>query len=94
MCCVCFALQRLSTATSLGTGYLYGLVHDDDLFVIGLAIELDEECNSVTVDQEQCQGQSELHFPTKVDLCGFVARSESSDFTPEFLEGLKQVYFI
>lgn len=83
-------INRLSTVKSECTGYLYGLMHDDDLFIIGLGIELEEECNSLTIGQEQCHGQSELHFPTDVDLCGFVTCSESSHFTPEFLEGLKQ----
>jgi len=89
-----FALQRLSTVKSESTGCLYGLVHDDALFVIGLGIELDEECNSLTVDQEQGHGQSELHFPTEVDLCGFVTCSVSSVFTQEYLEDIKQVFVI
>jgi hypothetical protein len=68
-------------------------MHDDALFVIGLGIELDEECNSLT-DQEQGYGQSELHFPTEVDLCGFLTCSVSSHLTPEYLEVVKQVCFI
>jgi len=76
------------------TGYLYGLIRDGILFVIGLGIELDEECNSLTVDQEQGHGQSELHFPAEVDLCGFVTFSASSHFTLEYLEDLKQVFVI
>jgi hypothetical protein len=69
-------------------------MHDDALFVIGLGIELDEECNSLTVDQEQGHGQSELHFPAEVDLCGFMTCSVSSHFTPEYLEDLKQVFVV
>jgi hypothetical protein len=73
------------------TGYLFGLMHDGALLVIGLSIELDEKFNSLSVDdQEQCLSQSKLHFPTEVDLCGFVTSSDSY-FTPEFLEGLQQV---
>ena len=69
-------------------------MHGDALFVIALGIELDEECNTLTVDQEQGHGQSELHIPTGVDLCGFVMCSVSSHFTPECLEDLKQVFVI
>ena len=76
------------------TGYLYGLMHDDALFVIGLGIELDEECNYLTVDQEKGHGQSELHFPTEVDLCGIVTCSVSSRFVSEDLDDLKQVFII
>ena len=76
------------------TGYLYGLMHDDALFVIGLGIQLEEECVSVTLDQEQGHGQSQLHFPTAVDLCGFVTCSVASHFTSECLEDLKQVIVI
>lgn len=76
------------------TGYLYGLMHDGALLVIGLGIEAYEECNSLTINQEHCHSQSELHFPTEVDLCGFVTCSELSQCTQEFLEGLKQVCLI
>jgi hypothetical protein len=69
-------------------------MHNDALFIIGLGIELGEGCNSLTIDQEQDQGQSELHFPAEVDLCGFLTCSVSSDFTPEYIEVLKQVCFI
>jgi len=66
------------------TGYLYGLMHDDALFIIGLGIDLDEECKGYS--------QSELHFPTEVDICGFVTCSVSPHFTTEYLEDLEQVF--
>jgi hypothetical protein len=66
------------------TGYFFGLMHDGALWVIGLCMESDEECNSVSVDKK-------LHFPTGIELCGYFICSDSSHFTPEFPEGLKQV---
>jgi hypothetical protein len=91
-----FALQRLNAVTSECSGHLFGLVHDGALFVVGLGFECNEECNSLSSDdQEQCLSlsQSKLHFPTGVDVCGFVTFSDSY-FTPEFLEGLEQVCLI
>ena len=67
-------------------GYLYGSIHEDTLFVIGLGIELDEECDPVTLDHG-------IHYPTAVDICGFVTCSVSY-FTPESLEAIKEVFVI
>ncbi|XP_069680582.1 ufm1-specific protease 2 isoform X2 [Periplaneta americana] len=65
-------------------------MHDGALLVVGLSIELDEECYSLPADeQERCHSQSKLHFPTEVDLCGFVTFSDKY-VTPEFLESLQQ----
>jgi hypothetical protein len=89
-----FALQRLNAVTSECSGYLFGLMHDGTLFVVGLGFEFTEECNSLSVDdQERCLSQSKLHFPTEVDVCGFVTFSNLY-FTPAFLEGLEQVWLI
>lgn len=67
------------------TGYLFGLMQDGALLVIGLCMELDKECNSVSVEDRK------LHFPTEIVLCGSVICSDSSHFTPEFPEGLQLV---
>jgi hypothetical protein len=48
-------------------------------------MELDEEYNSVSVEDKK------LHFPTEIELCGSFICSDSSHFTPEFPEGLQQV---
>ncbi|KDR23802.1 probable Ufm1-specific protease 2 isoform X2 [Zootermopsis nevadensis] len=83
-------IDRLNAVTSECSGYLFGLMHDDTLFVVGLGFDLNEECNSLSLDdQERCISQSKLHFPTEVDVCGFVTFTDSY-FTPEFLEGLEQ----
>lgn len=80
--------------TSECSGYLFGLMHDDALLVVGLGFVSDEECNSLSVDdQERCLSKSKLHFPTAVDVCGFVTFNDSY-FTPEFLESLEQVCLI
>jgi hypothetical protein len=71
--------------TSECTGYLFGMMHDGALLVIGLCMKLDEECNSVSVEDQK------LHFPTEIELCGFVICSNSSQFTSAFPEGLQQV---
>lgn len=75
-------LHRLAAVKSECTGYLFGMMHDGALLVIGLCMELDEECDSVSVEDQK------LHFPTEIELCGCVICSDSSQFTQEFPEGL------
>jgi hypothetical protein len=73
---------------SESTGYLFGILHDGALFVIGLCMELGDDYNSVSVEDQK------LHFPTEIELCGCVICSDSSHFTPEFPEGLQQVCLV
>jgi hypothetical protein len=67
------------------TGRLFGMTHDGALLVIGLCMELDEECDSVSVEDQK------LHFPTEIELCGCVICSDPSQLKQEFPEGLQEV---
>lgn len=67
------------------TGYLFGMMDDGALLVIGLCMKIDEECDSVSVEDQKFQ------FPTEIELCGCMICSDSSQLPSAFPEGLQQV---
>ncbi|PSN53636.1 putative Ufm1-specific protease 2 [Blattella germanica] len=83
-------LDRLNAVSTGNSGFLFGLMYDGALLVVGLSLQLEAEVDGEeTEDQERSCSESKLHFPTEVDLCGFVA-FDDVEFTPEFLENVQQ----
>ena len=74
-------MQRLGAVTSHSLGYLFGLMHDGSLLVVGCCLQLDDDGRSLS--------KARLHFPGEVDLCGFVVFSTEAGV--EHLESLQQV---